>query len=287
MRVGAVQMSSRASVDANLLRCAELLREARAQGVGVAVLPENFCLMPARESQRLAAAEPDGKGPVQDFLARTARELGLWLVAGTQALRTDSADRVKAACLVFDQQGRRRARYDKIHLFDVALENGETYRESDHIDAGTVTDNLTCVTTPAGDCGLTVCYDLRVPELYRARAARGAVWFAVPSAFTASTGRAHWHTLLRARAIENLAYVVAPGQWGRHDNSRETYGHSAIIDPWGEVLAEAGSEPGVIVADIDLSAIDKARRMVPAIHHDRPFEAPAPVLDRPALRAAE
>jgi nitrilase len=202
---------------------------------------------------------------VQQFLGERARTLGLWIVGGTTPISERPGERVAAACLVYNDQGERIARYDKIHLFDVTIPGrAEKYRESANIAPGA---RQVLVPTPAGLLGLSVCYDVRFPELYRPMAAAGAQWFTVPSAFTLPTGRAHWETLLRARAIENLSYVVAPAQWGRHASGRETYGDSLIIDYWGAILSRLPSGEGVIVSRLDLAAQEVARRDFPALSH--------------------
>jgi deaminated glutathione amidase len=233
----------------------------------VAVLPENFAFMGAHERDKLAVAEPDGRGPIQDFLAATARELKLWLVAGTVPLKAHEAQRVAAACLAFDASGARVARYDKIHLFDVDVPEGGTYRESASIAPGPLV--AVVVDTPAGRLGLSVCYDLRFPELIRQLAARGAEILAVPSAFTERTGAAHWEVLLRARAIENLCYVVAPGQFGAHPGGRRTWGHSLVVDPWGRVLAQQPAGEGAVVAELPREPLIELRRGFPVLEHRR------------------
>jgi len=263
--VAAVQMTSAADVSANLKTASELLERAAQQGARVALLPENFSFMGRRDSDKRAVAERDGNGPVQEFLSRRARELQLWIVAGTTPICEVPGERVAAACLVYDARGQRVARYDKIHLFDVDIPGrDEKYRESAHIVPGS---RRALVPSPAGLLGLSVCYDMRFPELYRPMSAAGAQCFTVPSAFTVPTGRAHWQVLLRARAIENLSFVVAAAQWGRHDSGRQTYGDSMIIDYWGSVLARLRSGQGVIVASLDLEAQRTARRDFPALSH--------------------
>ena len=266
-RIAAVQMNSGADVGANLAAARRALEQARAQQAVVAVLPENFAFMGAHERDKLAVAEPDGRGPIQDFLAATARELKLWLVAGTVPLKTHEAQRVAAACLVFDAGGARVARYDKIHLFDVDVPDGGAYRESASIAPGSLV--AVVVDTPAGRLGLSVCYDLRFPELFRQLAARGAEILAVPSAFTERTGAAHWEVLLRARAIENLCYVVAPGQFGAHPGGRRTWGHSLIVDPWGRVLAQQPAGEGAVVAELPREPLLELRRGFPVLEHRR------------------
>ncbi|MFO1456642.1 MAG: carbon-nitrogen hydrolase family protein [Steroidobacteraceae bacterium] len=267
MKVAALQMTSSADVGANLATAARLAESAVASGARVLVLPENFAFMGLRDADKLAVAEPDGRGPIQDALSALSRRLGAWIVGGTLPLATGDGRRVAAACLVFDADGRRVARYDKIHLFDVDIPaRDEHYRESAFVTPGA---EPVVLDTPAGRLGLAVCYDMRFPELFRIMAARGAQWFVVPSAFTVPTGRAHWETLLRARAIENLACVVAAAQWGRHQNGRETWGDSLVIDHWGAVLARLPEGEGVACADLDLAAQHEARTRFPALSHRR------------------
>ena len=267
-RVAAVQMVSSADVGRNLAAAAGLLRQCREQGALVAALPENFAFMGLREADKLAIAEEDGAGPIQATLASLARELGLWIVAGTVPLRLpDDATRIAAASLVYDADGRRVARYDKIHLFDVAIPGkDERYQESASVRPGSVP---VCVDTPVGRLGLAVCYDVRFPELFRRLLDCGAEWFCLPSAFTAPTGRAHWEILLRARAIENLCHVVAPAQSGFHENGRETHGDSMIVDCWGRVLARLPRGTGVVVGEIDLVRQREVRQNFPCVEHRR------------------
>lgn len=263
--VAALQMTSGPEVAANLEIAGALLEQAAQHGARVALLPENFSFMGRADADKRAVAERDGDGPVQAFLGRRARELGLWIVAGTTPIADVPGERVAAACLVYDDTGQRVARYDKIHLFDVDIPGrAERYRESANIAPGS---RPVLVPTPAGLLGLSVCYDMRFPELYRPMSAAGAQWLTVPAAFTVPTGRAHWEVLLRARAIENLSFVVAAGQWGRHASGRETYGDSIIIDYWGTVLARQGAGQGVVVAALDLAAQHTARRDFPALSH--------------------
>ncbi len=267
MQVAAIQMTSAAGVAENLATAGQLLAEAAAAGARVAVLPENFAIMGRREADKLAVAELPGGGPIQDMLAQTAARLGLWIVAGTVPLRVAGESRVAAASLVYDAQGRQVARYDKIHLFDVDIPGrDEAYRESANNRPG---DDVVVVDTPAGRLGLSVCYDVRFPELFRQMSAAGATWFTVPAAFTVPTGEAHWEVLLRARAIENLCAVVAAAQAGDHANGRATYGHSMIIDHWGRVLAVRPQQPGVVLANLDAAAQAEARQRFPALTHRR------------------
>jgi nitrilase len=263
--VAAVQMTSAPDVAANLATAGTLLEQAAREGARIALLPENFSFMGLRDADKRAIAEREGSGPVQDFLSQRSRELKLWIVAGTTPISQTPGERVSAACLVYNDQGERVARYDKMHLFDVDIPGrDEKYRESSNIAPGS---RLGLVPTPAGLLGLSVCYDMRFPELYRPMSAAGAQWFTVPAAFTVPTGRAHWEVLLRARAIENLSFVVAAAQWGRHANGRETYGDSIIIDHWGAVLARLPEGQGVIVAQLDLAAQRAARKDFPALSH--------------------
>jgi nitrilase len=265
VKVAALQMTSAADVGLNLEIAAQLLAEARAAGARVAVLPENFSFMGMRDVDKRAVAEADGDGPVQRFLSQQARELGLWIVGGTTPIAQQAGERVAAACLVYDDHGRRAARYDKMHLFDVDVPGkAESYRESKNTAPGS---RAVLIPTPAGLLGLSVCYDMRFPELYRQMSAAGAQWFTMPAAFTVPTGRAHWETLLRARAIENLSYVVAAAQWGRHASGRDTYGDSLVVDYWGTVLSRLGSGVGVVIAQLDLAAQAEARRNFPALTH--------------------
>jgi predicted amidohydrolase len=260
----AIQMTSGSRVEPNLIEAGRWIAAAAQAGARLVVLPENFAIMVAADAERLAAAEAEGSGPIQDFLSAAARQHRVWVVGGTIPLRSQDPTKVRAACLLYDDRGERVARYDKIHLFDVRLGNGERYYESNGIEAG---ETPVAVDTPAGRLGLSVCYDLRFPELFRRLLDAGAQIIAVPSAFTAYTGRAHWETLIRARAIENLAYVIAAAQTGRHANGRETYGDSMIVNPWGEILARRAREPGVVTASCDLEKLKSLRAQLPSIEH--------------------
>ena len=266
-RVAAIQMSSGDSLEANLRTAERLLLEARSRDCVLAVLPENFAYVGKRDTDKLAIAESAGTGPVQEFLARTAARHSMWIVGGSLPLKTPETELCYGASCVFDADGRALACYRKMHLFDVDLpDRHETYRESASMDPG---DEPKTVDTAAGRLGLSICYDLRFPELYRRLVDEGAEMFSVPSAFTFATGTAHWHTLLRARAIENLAYVIAAGQYGTHPNGRTTYGHSMIVDPWGQVVAQQESGDGVVVAEIDLSLSRRLREEFPVLRHRR------------------
>ncbi len=268
VRVAAIQMCSGQDVKSNLEQAAELLARASAEGAVLAVLPENFAFLGSRETDRIAVAEAPGDGPVQSFLRRQAAALGLWLVGGTVSVREPGEALPRAACIVCDPGGRPVARYDKIHLFDVALPGrDEGYSES----AGTAAGRKLVVTdTPVGRLGLAVCYDLRFPEMFRAMASGGLDVVSLPAAFTVPTGEAHWEVLLRARAVENLCAVVAAAQWGTHEGGRRTWGDSMIVNHWGEVLARRREGIGTVVADLDLQAQAGARKRFPALSHRLP-----------------
>ncbi|MFT4047281.1 MAG: carbon-nitrogen hydrolase family protein [Solimonas sp.] len=273
--IAAIQMNSLDDVAANLDAAEALLREAAGGGACLAVLPENFAFMGRRDRDKLAHGEADGDGPIQARLARLARELDLWIVAGTLPIRAQGeertdANRVYAACCVYDSDGARVARYDKIHLYDIDVPGGggEHYRESASIAPGKL--HPVVVDTPAGRVGLSVCYDVRFPELYRALSQAGAEILVVPSAFTVKTGEAHWDLLLRARAVENLCYVIAPGQCGTHPSGRATWGHSLIAEPWGSVVAVRETDtPGVVLAQRDAARQAELRSGFPALAHRR------------------
>jgi len=265
--VAAIQMTSSHVVADNLQAAGELLREAKDQGAQIACLPENFSFIGLHDADKLRVAEADGDGPVQRFLRDTARDLGMWILGGTTVIKGDSASRVANTSLLIDAGGKRVARYDKIHLFDVTIPGrNEQYLESTHVTPGS---SVVVADTPVGRLGMSVCYDMRFPELYRELVTQGAEWLAMPAAFTVPTGRAHWETLLRARAIENLCYVVAPAQSGTHSSGRETYGDTLIVDYWGQVLSRLAKGGGVITADIDLEKLADTRARFPALENRR------------------
>lgn len=269
MRVAAIQMNSGVDVGANLELADELIRAASVDRCELLVLPENFAIMGKRGRDKVAYAEQPGKGRIHEFLANSASRYGVWIVAGSMPLVSPEIDkqRVYGACPVYDASGELRTVYRKIHLFDVDLvEQQESYRESNSMLPGS---EIATVDTPAGILGLSICYDLRFPELFRQMLDAGATVFSVPAAFTATTGAAHWHTLLRARAIENLAYVIAPGQYGMHPDGRETFGHSLICDPWGRILAEKAEGNCYVAADIDPQLPAQLRREFPALSNRR------------------
>jgi len=274
MKVAVIQMVSGADVSANLRQAAELLRQAADQGAELLVLPEYFCLISQRDADKLALQEPLGQGPLQRFLADSSRELGVWLVGGTIPLSCDGAttaltsNQVFNSTLVFSPKGRCVARYDKIHLF--RFDNGrEHYDESEVLAAGTVPVHFDLPSTDGHTwrIGLSVCYDLRFPELYRHHAQAGSHLLLVPSAFTHTTGQDHWELLLRARAIENLSFVAAAAQGGLHDNQRRTWGHSMLVDPWGKVLAQRPEGPGVVFDELDFELLGHCRQRLPALQH--------------------
>lgn len=266
-RVAAIQMASGPNVNANLSEAARLIASAVGVGAELVVLPENFAVMGMLEHDKVALREPLGQGPIQDFLAQQAGKYGIWLVGGTIPLEAYDTGKVRAACLVFDSTGERVARYDKKHLFDVHLEQGkETYAESVTIEAG---NEVVVVDTPFGRLGLAVCYDLRFPELFRCMLDKGMELIALPSAFTALTGLAHWEILVRSRAIENLSYVIAAAQGGYHLNGRKTHGNSMIVDPWGVIVERMARGIGFVCAEIDREGLLKTRRLFPTIEHRR------------------
>lgn len=262
----------------NIEKAMALGRQARAQGASFIAFPENVTMIEPVGAEAIRKALPELEHPAVPAFRDLARETGTWILAGSLSVRISAAKYANRS-LLFDPAGNIAARYDKIHLFDVDLAGGERYRESERIVPG---DRAAMATTPWGIVGLSICYDVRFPHLYRALAQAGAFLLTVPAAFTVQTGLAHWHVLNRARAIENGAFVVAPAQCGTHAEGRRTFGHSLIVDPWGEILAEGGENEGVIVAEIDPAKSAEARRRVPALTHDRAFAPPAP-----AARAAE
>ena len=260
-RIAAIQTVASASVERNLAVAEALIGDAADRGARLVALPEWFCFMGPHERDKLAIRETDGDGPIQSFLSRIAARLRVWVIGGSLPIAATIADKVRNSCLVFDDSGQRVARYDKMHLFGVEL-GEERFRESNTIEPGTAP---LAIDSPFGRIGLSICYDVRFPELYRAL--DNVDLISVPSAFTVPTGQAHWETLLRARAIENLAWVIAPAQGGRHESGRVTHGHSMIIDPWGKVRACLPEGPGVVIAEIDPSYQDRMRAALPALEN--------------------
>jgi len=262
-RVAALQMVSTPEVMSNLESADRLIAAAAAAGARLVALPENFYLIGRHEADKVRVREPEGEGPIQSFLAAAARRHRVWIVGGTAPISCADPGRIRSACLVFDDTGRRVARYDKMHLF--RFEAGdERYDESRTLEAG---ESAVAVQSPFGRLALSVCYDVRFPELYRELGDFDAMF--VPSAFTVPTGAAHWETLLRARAIENQAYVIAPAQGGLHASGRRTYGHSMIVDPWGQVLAVRPEGEGVLLAEIDTERVQEVRASLPAVANRR------------------
>lgn len=271
-QVAAVQMVSTPDIDGNIEEAGRLLKEAADKGAKVVVLPENFAVMATGQMLENGQQEAGSEPVIRKFLSEQAKKLGLWIVGGSlpMASRPDGSGidgRVRAVCMVYDDRGEEVARYDKIHLFDAMVEDSHgQYRESDTFEPG---DQVVVVDTPAGRLGMAVCYDLRFPELFRALREKGAEWVCLPSAFTWQTGDAHWHALVRARAIENQVWMVAPGQGGQNSSRRKTYGHSLVCDPWGKVLDEIDQGPGVVVADLDPERLKKIRDSMPVWQHRR------------------
>ncbi len=273
-----VQLTAGREFGPNIEAAAALVREAAAAGAELIALPENCTLIEPVAAEALRKAPSEADHPALAAFAALARETGAWILVGSLSVRLPSG-KLANRSLLLDNEGAVVARYDKIHRFDVRLRDDEWYRESDTIEAGS---RAVLAPTPWGLMGLTVCYDVRFPHLYRALAQAGASLLTVPSAFTRTTGRAHWHVLNRARAIETGCWLLAPAQCGEHAEGRKTYGHSLIVDPWGEVVAEAGEMPGVITAELDLDRVAAARRRIPSLEHDRAFEGP----DVPSVEGA-
>ena len=269
-RAACVQLTSANEVGPNIKTSSALIREAAGLGADFVLMPEMVSLLEMNSRNMFARVVPQDEDKALKAYRTLADELSIWLLAGSLPILT-AEGRVANRSFLLDDSGRIAATYDKIHLFDVDLPNGETYRESKNYVPG---DKPTLARTPWGPLGMSVCYDLRFPYLYRSYGHAGAKFLSIPAAFTKVTGEAHWHVLQRARAIENGCFVFAPAQCGKHADGRTTYGHSLIIDPWGTVLADGGTEPGVIVADIDPASVDEARGRVPSLRHDRSFEPP-------------
>ena len=274
VKFACVQMTAGPEVQPNLEAAAALIREAAAGGAKFIFTPENTSIIEPNRELALAKSFSQDEHPGLPFFAKLAKELGVWLLIGSMPIRVEP-ERLANRSFLIDDQGRIITTYDKIHLFDVDLPNGEVYRESERIRAGA---QAVLAPTPWGGLGMTVCYDLRFPQLYRDLAHAGATIISIPAAFTVPTGEAHWHVLLRARAIETGAFVFAPAQCGQHAGGRRTYGHSLIVAPWGEILAEAGDAPGIVATVIDFSQVAAARSMIPSLRHDRDYARPQPLL---------
>lgn len=267
--VACVQTNTGLEMEPAIAAVRSMVLRAREMGADFITTPENVTLVDRSRKRMLAKVRPEADHPAVPAFQAMARETGAWLLAGSLTIKLDD-EHVANRSYLFDPQGGIVARYDKIHMFDVDLKGGDSYRESATVRSGT---EAVLAPTPWGLLGLTVCYDLRFASLYRALAQAGASFLTVPSCFTAFTGKAHWHVLLRARAIETGCFVIAPAQVGKHEDGRETYGHSLVIAPWGEVLADGGGAVGVTTAMIDTARIEEARGMVPALTHDRPFRS--------------
>ncbi len=261
IKIAAIQMASGPSVAANLSEAERLIEVAANQGAKLVVLPEYFAIMGMKETDKVAVREQEGKGPIQTFLSKIAKEHGIWLIGGSVPMVSNFPNKVRNSCLVYDDKGKQVARYDKIHLFGLDLGN-EHYHEENTIESGNA---IQVVDTPFGKIGLSICYDLRFPELYRAMGEVNII--VIPAAFTETTGKAHWETLVRARAIENLSYVIAAAQGGYHLSGRETHGNSMIVDPWGVILDRLPRGSGVVIATMNPQYQTSLRKSLPALKH--------------------
>ena len=280
-KVGLVQMRSGVDPQANLATALTAIEEAARAGASYVLTPEMTNIMEVKRDRLFAAIADEEADPTLTALRDAARKHSIYVHIGSLAVKV-SPDKAANRSFLIDRRGDVIARYDKIHMFDVDLTNGESYRESRNYRPG---DLAVVSDLPWGRLGVTVCYDLRFPALYRALAEAGASFFSIPSAFTRQTGEAHWHVLIRARAIENGAYVFAAAQGGKHENGRETFGHSLVVDPWGQILAEGGTEPGLILADVEPAQVAAARSRIPSLHHGRRFEVIEPMAEPTHLRA--
>jgi len=263
-RISAIQMASGPNVAANLFEAGRWISYAADSGADLIVLPENFAIMGKTNTDMLKVQEQFGQGQIQDFLKNMCIKHRVWIVAGTIPLVSNNPERVRSACLLIDSEGNTVCRYDKIHLFDVDLGDGERYAESDEIEPG---QSIVVQDTPFGKMGLAICYDLRFPEMFRRMVDQGVELIVIPSAFTALTGKAHWESLIRARAIENLSYIVASAQGGYHFNGRETHGDSMIVDPWGTIKDRLSRGSGFVMTDLDLEKVSLTRKQLPALEH--------------------
>jgi predicted amidohydrolase len=276
-----IQMRSGLNPTANIDDAARLIGEAKSAGADYALTPEMTNILVAKREQLFAVVVEEEKDTSLAAMRELARKLGIYIHIGSLAIKV-SNDRAANRSFLIDPKGDIAARYDKIHMFDVDLADGESYRESRNYRPGEL---AVLADLPWGRLGLTVCYDLRFPALYRALAEAGATMLAIPSAFTKQTGEAHWHVLMRSRAIENGSFVFAAAQGGKHENGRETYGHSLVVDPWGRIIAEGDTEPGIIMAEIDLAEVAKARARIPSLQHGRRFEIVEPMAEPTHLHA--
>ncbi len=283
LRAACVQLCAGRDVAANVETASRLVRQAARQGAAYVQTPEVTNIVESKREALFAVLRPEAEDPALAAFRALAAELGIFLHVGSLALASGDGRALNRGFLI-DPAGAVLARYTKIHMFDVDLGNGETYRESRSYVPG---ERAVVAATPFGRIGLSICYDLRFPRLYRDLARAGAELLTVPSVFTRPTGEAHWHVLLRARAIENGAWVVAAAQGGRHESGRESYGHSLVVSPWGEIVAEGGTEPGVVLADIEFEAVAEARRRIPSLHHERPYMLEAPPAEAQPFAARE
>lgn len=264
-KLAAIQMASGSNIQANLDEVAKLITQAASQGAELIVLPENFSQMPMNDNERVANAEEIGVGRVQDFLSTQSKKNNAWIVGGTIPIKSHEDNKAYSSSLLYNNNGEQVARYDKIHMFDVLIEaNNETYNESETTMAG---EEVVVVDTPMGKLGLSVCYDLRFPELYRTMIDQGMEICALPAAFTAFTGQSHWEPLIRARAIENQCYMIASAQGGYHVNNRQTYGHSMVVNPWGNILGSVGTGPGVVITELDRAVLETTRSKFQVLNH--------------------
>ncbi|RED47653.1 carbon-nitrogen hydrolase family protein [Aestuariispira insulae] len=268
LTIGLIQPTSTTSVERNAALSEPMIREAAAKGAQLISLPEVVNLVDIRKGRSMQEARTEADDPCLALYRALAKELGVWIHVGSLALRLEDEDRMANRAFMIDDKGEIRARYDKIHMFDVDLDGGESYRESKLFRPG---EKAVLVDSPWGKIGLAICYDLRFPHLHRTLAENGARIILNPAAFTRKTGQAHWHTLLTARAIETTCFVAAAAQCGDHEDGRETYGHSLVVAPWGEVIADGGETPGIVITELDLGEVDKVRGMVPSLSNGRPF----------------
>jgi deaminated glutathione amidase len=282
-KVACIQSTAGPDILPNIREVDRLVRSARAVGAGLICTSENFTCIEFGADRILAKALPEAEHPALPHFTALAKELGAWLLLGSLTIKIGPS-KVNNRSYLVDPGGRVVARYNKLHLFDVQLRGGEMYRESATVASG---DRAVLAELPWGALGMTVCYDVRFAYLYRALAQAGASFLSIPAAFTKTTGMAHWHTLVRARAIETGCYVFAPAQCGQHAGGRKTYGHALIIDPWGEVLADAGDQPGYIMVEVDAAKVVAARRMIPSLEHDRAFAGPEPTESERLVQAGE
>jgi len=271
LNVACVQLSSTTKIEENIAISSELIREAHGKGANFITMPEVVNLCQRRSELAVVAAELQEASTALAAYRALAEELGVWLLAGSLAIKLPDDRRLANRSFLIDSGGAVVATYDKIHMFDVNLANGETFRESKTYKPG---GRAVVAQTPWAPLGMTICYDVRFPYLYRSLAHAGAKMLAIPSAFTRRTGQAHWHILMRSRAIETGCFVISAAQCGDHEDGRKSYGHSVIVGPWGDVIADGGEEPGVIVAELDFAEVDKARSMIPSLTHDRSYPAP-------------